>query len=371
MLIAEFSQSKQVANVLAARKVFDQKNNNSPSRPTPKVRLIPFDYSIYASVSLPTNHSNSSPTLKINVSIHCFFQITTTTAAAASATETSPKRLKEKNVKVTPKINHRLSRALVKVTRLQVDVNDNTPQSAHRTRNARVAEFKQTNVMTRNRLTVDRIKSPTQRLEHLKKVAPLVSNGDSNTSSRSSSRKSSISSNVSSPRRPNGLTSSPLTVNGRRSNRRDSSSSAPSTPTTRRKQVQNGPTKSITNKRVNGLKRDRRRNRSTSPLSDERTHTDTQSPQPKRRASKNVANKSPPASRARTTIDRNASKDRSSIASTASTTSSGTMDTSTASSIGIRGKKALNKSMPVSGESRKQTRDRSLPGARMSLRTRK
>lgn len=44
----------------------------------------------------------------------------------------------------------------------------------HRTRNALVAEFKKTNVMTRNRLAVDQIKSPTRRVEHLKKVTSVL-----------------------------------------------------------------------------------------------------------------------------------------------------------------------------------------------------
>lgn len=44
----------------------------------------------------------------------------------------------------------------------------------HRTRNALVAEFKETNVMTRNRLAVDQIKSPTRRVEHLKKVTSVL-----------------------------------------------------------------------------------------------------------------------------------------------------------------------------------------------------
>lgn len=298
-------------------------------------------------------------------SVYCLLQKSTTE-------QTSPKRLKEKNVKVTPKVNHRLSRAKVVVTRLPIDVNG-SPPSSHRTRNARVAEFKNTNVMTRTRLSVDRIKSPTQRIEHLKKVAPLVveSNGDNNASSRSSSRKSSITSNLSSPRRQNGLPS-PQPENGRRSSRQNSSYSTPMTPTTRRKQVQNGPTKTIENKRVNGLKRDRpamqRRNGSTSPpLSDEQLHSDTQSPQAKRKASKNIANQSPPtrsrvSSSSRSTTDTNATSKRS--ASTKSTTS-------TESEAGTRSKRNNNRSLPLTGESKVSQLDRSLPAARRSLRNRK
>lgn len=41
----------------------------------------------------------------------------------------------------------------------------------HRTRNALVAEYKNANVMTRNRLAVDQMKSPTRRVEHIRRVS--------------------------------------------------------------------------------------------------------------------------------------------------------------------------------------------------------
>lgn len=290
--------------------------------------------------------------------------------------QTSPKRLKEKNVKVTPKVNHRLSRAMVKVTRLKIDANE-APSRSHNTRNARVADFKNQNVMTRNRLTVDRIKSPTQRIAQLKKVAPKVdeTNGNSSASSRSSSRKSSISSNMSSPRQQNGKSTPPI-QNGRRSARSDSVSSAPSTPTTRRKQVQNGPTKSIASKSVNGLKRDRPAMiRNSTPSSDGQSHSDTHSPQPKRKASGNVADKSPPpqsrsSSLSRRNVDTSVQSVRSSSVSTGSAPTK-TTASSTVSSSGIRGRKILNHSLPVVGKPRLERMDRSLPNAKMSLRKRK
>lgn len=63
---------------------------------------------------------------------------------------------------------HRLSQAHVRLERL-------TPRKlervGHRTRNARVAEFKEQNIMTRNRQSLDKLKTTTQRVEHLKKFA--------------------------------------------------------------------------------------------------------------------------------------------------------------------------------------------------------
>lgn len=347
--------------MITSRKVFDQKNNNSLSRTPPKVRL---HSSNVRPVFLHQSCSHAPDSSVHTNSILPTLQKSTTV-------ENSPKRLKEKNVKVTPAVNHRLSRAVVKVTRLRLDVNDN---SSHRTRNARVAEFKQANVMTRNRLSVDRIKSPTQRIEHLKKIAPFDSdaNGSASiaSSSRSSSRKSSVSSNnISSPRRTNGL---PPPVNGRQSNRRDSSSSsAPSTPIPRRKPVQNGPTKSIEITRMNGLKRDRTamlRPNTSQTASDEQTGSDTRSPRAKRRADKTPADKSTPLVRTRApslrrTVDTNAQKERSSSVSATKS--------ETVSQTGTRSTRSLNNSLPANGRTNCKKMDRSLPATKMGLRKRK
>lgn len=74
---------------------------------------------------------------------------------------------------------HRLSQAHVRLERINLPP-DGTP---HRTRSALVAEFKEKNIMTRNRHSLDRIKSTTQRMEHLKKIAPNALNHQSNTRS--------------------------------------------------------------------------------------------------------------------------------------------------------------------------------------------
>lgn len=46
-----------------------------------------------------------------------------------------------------------------------------SPNSSYRTRNALVAEYKNQNIMTRNRLSLDQMKSPTRRIEHLRKIS--------------------------------------------------------------------------------------------------------------------------------------------------------------------------------------------------------
>lgn len=67
---------------------------------------------------------------------------------------------------------HRLSQAHVRLERLNIDTRENV--IVHRTRNALVAEFKDKNIMTRNRKSLEQIKSPTQRMEQLKKLTPTV-----------------------------------------------------------------------------------------------------------------------------------------------------------------------------------------------------
>lgn len=80
---------------------------------------------------------------------------------------------------------HRLSQARVRLERLNVDSSENV--IIHRTRNALVAEFKETNIMTRNRRSLDQVKSPTQRMEQLKKLTPTASKSPKNNASKSSS----------------------------------------------------------------------------------------------------------------------------------------------------------------------------------------
>lgn len=90
---------------------------------------------------------------------------------------TNKSTTEQKNTRVpltTPerRRGHRLSQAHVRLERL-------TPgkleRVGHRTRNARVAEFKEQNIMTRNRQSLDKLKTTTQRVEHLKKIAPATS----------------------------------------------------------------------------------------------------------------------------------------------------------------------------------------------------
>lgn len=57
---------------------------------------------------------------------------------------------------------------LKKMSRQSLERHMSTP---HRTRNALVAEYKNANVMTRNRLAVDQMKSPTRRVEHIRRVS--------------------------------------------------------------------------------------------------------------------------------------------------------------------------------------------------------
>lgn len=85
-------------------------------------------------------------------------------------------------------------------------------QTGHRTRNARVAEFKEKNIMTRNRKSLEQIKSTTQRINLLKKIAPnskeppstnqspIASTSTSNASSRKSSTSSPTSRGHSTPK---------------------------------------------------------------------------------------------------------------------------------------------------------------------------
>lgn len=80
---------------------------------------------------------------------------------------------------------HRLSQAHVRLERLNVVSSDNV--IVHRTRNALVAEFKENNIMTRKRQSLDQIKSPTRRMEQLKKLTPTTVNRSSRNSSASSS----------------------------------------------------------------------------------------------------------------------------------------------------------------------------------------
>lgn len=80
---------------------------------------------------------------------------------------------------------HRLSQARVRLERLNVESSENV--IIHRTRNALVAEFKETNIMTRNRRSLDQVKSPTQRMEQLKKLTPTASKSPKSNASKSSS----------------------------------------------------------------------------------------------------------------------------------------------------------------------------------------
>lgn len=94
---------------------------------------------------------------------------------------------------------HRLSQALVRLERL-------TPgkleRVGHRTRNARVIEFKEQNIMTRNRQSLDKLKTTTQRVEHLRKIAPATSKRTSsdNALAKSPSSQTSRRSSASSPK---------------------------------------------------------------------------------------------------------------------------------------------------------------------------
>lgn len=94
---------------------------------------------------------------------------------------------------------HRLSQAHVRLERL-------TPgklgRVGHRTRNAVVSEFKEQNIMTRNRQSLDKLKTITQRVEHLKKMAPATSKRTStdNALSKSPSTPTSRRSSISSPK---------------------------------------------------------------------------------------------------------------------------------------------------------------------------
>lgn len=83
-----------------------------------------------------------------------------------------------------------------------------TCEVVHRTRNALVAEFKENNIMTRKRQSLDQIKSPTQRIEQLKKLTPTL-----NKSSRNSSTASSPSVTPLPKRRSVSDRSSPIPIN--------------------------------------------------------------------------------------------------------------------------------------------------------------
>lgn len=110
---------------------------------------------------------------------------------------TSPQKLKEKNSRVAAKTNKtkatRIPEPVVRLTRLELDKNQN-PLRTHHTRNALVAEFKNTNVMTRKRLSIEQAKSPTQRVSMIRRITA------NSTPSPPASRKSSVSSSSSSPR---------------------------------------------------------------------------------------------------------------------------------------------------------------------------
>lgn len=99
--------------------------------------------------------------------------------------EQSPEPHKE----VTPKVKRKLVESnvmvrLKKMSRQSIERQTGTKQTPnmnaglYRTRNALVAEFKNSNVMTRNRQAVDHIKSPTRRVEHLKRVATILNRTD-------------------------------------------------------------------------------------------------------------------------------------------------------------------------------------------------
>lgn len=119
------------------------------------------------------------------------FQITnksTTNQTRSPAPITTPERRRR----------HRLSQAHVRLERL-------TPgkleRVGHRTRNARVAQFKEQNIMTRNRQSLDKLKTTTQRVEHLKKIAPATAKRTSsdNALAKSPSNPTSRRSSASSP----------------------------------------------------------------------------------------------------------------------------------------------------------------------------
>lgn len=73
----------------------------------------------------------------------------------------------------SPKSKRKLveSNVMVRLKKLSRQSLDRHLGTTHRTRNALVAEYKNTNVMTRNRLAVDQIKSPTRRVEHIRRVS--------------------------------------------------------------------------------------------------------------------------------------------------------------------------------------------------------
>lgn len=90
----------------------------------------------------------------------------------------------------TPRPNkreHRLSQAYVRVTPLKDSqvVATKSKSSTPRTRNALVAEFQNTNVMTRNRKSIDQMKSPTQRLSLIKRLTNARTSSPSSPSSQS------------------------------------------------------------------------------------------------------------------------------------------------------------------------------------------
>lgn len=99
----------------------------------------------------------------------------TTPKSAGKSTEKTAKKSAEKSKPLaTPerRKRHRLSQAHVRLERMNLEASDNVV--VHRTRNALVAEFKENNIMTRKRQSLDQIKSPTRRMEQLKKLTPTT-----------------------------------------------------------------------------------------------------------------------------------------------------------------------------------------------------
>lgn len=96
-----------------------------------------------------------------------------------------PAQSPETNREPTPKTKRKLveSNVMVRLKKMSrqsierhsgIRMSPTNTNPLYHTRNARVAEFKNTNVMTRNRQAIDQIKSPTRRVEHLNRVASAL-----------------------------------------------------------------------------------------------------------------------------------------------------------------------------------------------------
>lgn len=140
----------------------------------------------------PTKRSAAAPVRLIAEKIPAKSPTKSPTASKSPATSptTSTTTPKKPLSSVERRKRHRLSQARVQLTPLDAKV--------IRTRNALVAEFKENNIMTRKRQSLDQGKSPTQKIERLKKITPATAAAAAaNSSSAATTRKSSRSSSAS------------------------------------------------------------------------------------------------------------------------------------------------------------------------------